>query len=704
MSQNEESLRLKVTQVGAEQVANQLKQLASAQDKVVKATVQQDAAQKQTSRSLNDLDSQVEKSTRLYNDYAAAKAKAAKDDGNGSSGIKLNSVERGVNSANSLIQNQQVNQAVGLIGNITGALDDFNPVALLAATAAAAIGVAINAFTESAQRATTAAKEAVAETNKNLDIAFNAKQQAQTKTKEQLAQDYDNIRAELDLANQKLEAAKERKAANDAEYASLGSSINPLRRSDLGAAGQSYDEDIKKLQSAASDLQTQLTTTAAAMKDTAGAAKELEAQQLEAAQNHLATMQRNEQLSARLNELTATGTSKQIEARIDSITREISTLEQYQAAAVEYAQSLKQGTAENKLASDQAEAFGNQIEALRTEQERLTSSTLDLVKAREAEAAAIEYQKKQNEELAQAAKDYNADLDKLNQQDQASRDKLRDALTGILDQAVKAAEDAYAKLVQARADLAKDLGREEDKAARDAAKTRIDNAIKENEQEQDVYKAYRRKLLSIQQQEDESSFEAALNRDFSSLFNIGRSSNIQRQNAAQEERDSIEDTRTAYQRQNEELVRSLENERNERLIANQQRIADAVTAYQQERVQIDAQRKDQEAKAQAARVKEKAALDAQYTTRLQAAQNEIALISQTEQQRVAIMSAAQNALIDQARRILSAASGGSTAAGASGNNLSLSQTYNITSGTDATGVKNLVKSETVSAVKKLIGQ
>lgn len=704
MPGNDEQLNLIVSQQGAQEVVNQLNKVAAAEDKVTAAAKSNAAAARQQQSSLLDLDKQVEKSTRLFNDYAAAKSKAAKagEDG-GSGGFKLNEVERGLNSSAALLGSNPISEGVRLIGDITGAIGDFNPVALAAAVAAAGVTTALKLLSDSAERAANAQQGLIDAANTAFDINFNAKELAQQKTKEQLAQEYDNIKAEIDLNAQKTEAAKQRKAAIDADYASLGSSINPQRRNDLGASGQKEVDELARLQTELAGLQNQLSTTSAAMNDTTHAAKALEQQQLQGAQEHLAAMQRNEQLVVRLNDLTATGTTKQIEARIAAITREISTLETYQSAAIEYAQSLEQGSEANRLASQQAESYGKQIDTLRTEQERLTGSTLELVKAREAEAAAIEYQKKQNEELAAAAKSYNDDLTRLNQQDEASRQKLRDSMDSIFDQAVKAAQSAYDKLVQAQADLERDLSREEDKAARDAHRTRIENAIKENEQEQDIYKSYRRKLRDIQNQEDEASFEAALNRDFSSLFNIGRNANSQRNQAAQDERDQIEDTRTAYQRQNDELLRSLETERQERLIANQQRIQDAIDTYNQERLQIDAQRRDQEAKAIAQRAREKAALDQQYQIRLQAAQNEIALVSRTEQERVAIMAAAQNALIQQARAILTATSGGSTGAGASGNNFNFSQTNHITSGANADAVGDIVEKRTIRVIKSVTG-
>lgn len=663
---NDETLGLRITETGADPAAAKLNKLDAAALRVLKTTERQTMINKVEQKSLLDLERGYESARKRIDDYTAAKTRANKvsgDTGKSSGGDKLNTIERALNSTASLPLNNEVSQGIRLVSDFAGAIGDFNPIALAASAAAAAVAFGLKLLTESADRAAAAQQYAIDEANKNFDINFNAREQAQQKTREQLAADYDNIQAELTNTQLKLDAAKNRKAAIDEEFAGLGSSLNPQRRADLGGSGAKEAEEITRLEAAARDLQTQLTTTTFAMQGTTLATKELAAQQTAAAQDHLAAMTRNEQLSQRLADLTATGTSKQIESRIEGITREIGVLSQYQAAATEYAQSLEQGSEANRIASAQAEAYGTQIASLQLEQERLTSSTLALVKAREAEASAIAYTQQQATETAAAVKKYNDELAALNEKDADSREKLRDALIGIIEEAEKAAQDALNTLLEARASIATDFARDEDKAARDAATERINIQINSYRQELDVYKNYKRQLRDIERKAQDDSFDLILNRDFSGLFNLNRGTEIAKRDAGQAERDAIEDTREARQQQNEDLIRSLETERQGRLIALDQRLADATTAYQTEQLQIAAQRKEAETKAQAARVKEKALIDQQSAYLVQSRQNELLFISKTEQERVAILASAQNALIEQARRLLSVVTGGGSSSG-----------------------------------------
>lgn len=552
----------------------------------------------------------------------------------------------------------------GLAEGLTPALGAtgaaFGAVGLaIAPIAAAALGLVVifKALQDSAERATKAEQDLINQRENQLDINYKIKQEAQDKTKEQLAQEYDNIKAEYDLVQQKLELAKAAKASIDQQYTDLGSSFNPQKRGDLKGQGETEQTRINDLTKELLGLQDQLVVTTGAQQDATQAQKEAAAVTLEAAQNHLAAMQENQRMQSQLDELAATGTSKQAQAMVEANERQLASLQAYQKAAVEYAQSLKQGSEGNRLASAQAEAYGHQIDLLTQQNELLTSSTIPVIEAREKEAAAAAYQKKQFEETAAAVKDYNADVAKINDSLQTNKDKLVETLDGIFEQAQKAAESALDKLTQRRNDIARDFARDDQKAERDKQTKIIDIQIAAQRAEVDTYKNYRRKLRDIQKQADEDSFELALNRDFSGLFNLDRSTESAKNAAAQEERDAIDDSREARQRNLDDLARSIEVERQERQIALQQNIADAVAAYQMERAQIDAQRKEAEAKARAAAQREQQLLQQQLDARAQAIRAELQLIHQGEQTRLEITNQAMQALVNQARQLLAALSG-----------------------------------------------
>lgn len=534
------------------------------------------------------------------------------------------------------------------------------------AAAVLAVVVVLKALEESAKRAAAAQQAEIDARNKNLDLEFQIKQDAQNKTKEQLAQEYDNIRAQYDLAQAKLDLARQEKARIDAEYASLGASINPQRRSDLGAAGKAEQDNIDNLTKEVKGFQDQLVVATGAMQDSVHVQKEAGQVALQAAQDHLAAMQENQRMQSQLDELAATGTSTQAQAMVEANNRQLTSLKAYQSAAIEYAQSLKQGSEENRLASEQAEAYGKQIELLTQQNERLTTSTIPIIEAREKEAAAAAYQKQQFEETAEAVKGYNDDVAKLNDSIKSSKDKLVETLDGIFEQAQKAAESALDKLIQRRNDLARDFARDDQKLERDRQAKIIDIQIAAQQAEVDTYKNYRRKLRDIQKQADEDSFELILNRDFSGLFNLNRDTETAKNDAAQEERDAIEDQREAKGRQLEDLQRSNERERAERQIALQQQITDAIVAYQQERALIEQQRREAETKARAAAQREQQLLQQQLDARASAIRAELQLIQLGEKTRLEITNQAMQALVNQAKQLLAAFSSAGKSSGGGG--------------------------------------
>lgn len=535
----------------------------------------------------------------------------------------------------------------------------------IAPIAAAVLGVVtvLNLLKQSSEEAAKQEQARIDAEQHQLDQNFQIKQEAQAKTREQLAQDHDNLQAEFDLVRQKLDLAKARKAQIDKEYADLGSSFNPQARSDLGAQGEARQKEIDDLTKQFATLQDQLVTTDAAMTSTIQDEKELADTRLKSAQQTITQMQQQQQLQVQYDTLKATGSSKQVQGTIEANNRQIASLNAFQKAAADYAATLKVGTEEHTLAAQAAQSYFDQITELQNQNQQLTDSVLPVIQAREKETAALEYQKKQLQETADAVKKYNADVETLNGKLDDSRQKLVDTLDAIFENAQKAAEQALQKLEQRRADLLQNASRDEEKQERANAQKRIDILINEQRQEADTYKAYRRKLRDIQQQADEQSFDLILNRDFAGLFNLNRQTQFQKNQAAQEEQDAIADERAARQQNLDDLARSIAIERQERQIALAQQLNDAVTAYQQERQQIEIQRRDAEIKARAAAAREQQLLQQQLDTRAAAIRSELTLIQQGEEQRLAITAQAMQALVNQAQQLLSAFSGGSGGGG-----------------------------------------
>ncbi len=407
------------------------------------------------------------------------------------------------------------------------------------------------------------------------------------------------------------------------------------------------------------DLLTQaLDANVGATKDATEAEKKLAEQRT---QGFLTSAKEAMDLEKSLFELSKMN-SKQMQDRIDALNEESMELE----TGIAIIQASGDTSAE---AAKQLTEYQVQLAKNGGELKRLTDSLPDAKKT-EAAADALKYHNQQMEDTIDSVKQYNADVADLNTKISENGTKLTEALQQIIDNAAEAAQKALDKLNQKREEIATQFARDGQKADRDAAYKQINIAIKEHEQELDIYKNYRRKLRDIQKQADEQSFALALDRNFSGLFDLNRQTDAAKNQAAQDEKDAIDDAQTQRQRNLDDLTHSLEQERQERQIAMQYQIADAINAYQLERQQIEIQRRDAETKARAAAAREAALLQQQLEARAAAERQQLILIQQAEGQRLQITQQANAALIAQAQQLLAAFSGGgmnsSSSSGTSG--------------------------------------
>lgn len=703
MSQNEDELRLRIIETGADQVSGKLKQLTAAQTKVIDATKAQTAANRAETSSLLELERQITKGKKLWEEFGSAKTKASQAGAGGANtdrivgaaGRAAGAISPGLGSTVRDIQDiQEFGKSLG----------DISKVAVGAGVGIGAATFALAKLQEQAQRV----KEAAA-------IELNARAEVigfiQTATK-----------AEIDA---RIEELRQRQAINKAiaddansVYQQLDSQTNVIGK--LNAALGTNQGELAAAKAAADKANAALgeTNTALNLLEQAAAANFAPTERLAEKEKELADIR------AKATEQGIQYIVNEKKFQQEAIQLSTQQIKQRQLDIANEKERINLEITARQAAGDTSGKLDElviRLAELGNQETFLAGTATDLAKAREAEAQAMDYQQQQLKETAAAVKQYNSDIEALNQKDLESREKLRDALIEIVDQAQKAAEAALDKLLQTRAELQRDLSRDEDKAARDAAVERINIQIDSYSQEIDAYKAYKRRLRDIDLKAQDDAFNLALNRDFAGLFESNRQVDIAKRDAAQAVRDQIEDAREARLRQLEDLQRSLEVERQERLIAFQQRLADAQAAYVQEQAQIEVQRREAEAKAQAARIKEKAAIDQQYATRLQAAQNELNLISQTEQQRINIMASAQNALIAQAQQLLAAVSSfgggggggggflpsaGSQAFGGGGRGggsfqFNLSQSFS--GGFNEQRLAELSKDQTVKVVKQLLG-
>lgn len=674
MADDNEKLVLDIEVKNQQKSVSALKSIDAAANKVLSTTKAQTAANKTETSSLLELEKQL---TKVSKAKAAGSGSGSGSGGTGdkvlgAAGRALGAVSPGAGSALRDLED---------IKEFGASLGDISKVAVGAGVGIGAAALALAALQAQASKVKEAAQ-----------VELNARSEVigfiQTASKEEIKARVDELRqkkainqAIADDANGVFQQLDQNTNIIGKLNAALGTN-----QGELSAAKENADKANKALgetDTALTLLEQALTAGVRSEKAYADAIKQSSEARTKAT---LASADEALSLTKKLADEQKLN-FKQIQDRIDAIGVENRALQ----SAIDVIQLSGDTSAEAAKKITEYQVAQGKLGAELTRLGDLKPVVMNL----EAEAAAREYANKQQLETIDIVKQYGSDVSTLNAKLDDNKNKLIESLDEIFANAQKAAEDALQKAQQARAELVRDAGREEEKAARDAERSRLDILIKSHQSEVDLYKSYRRKLRDIQKNADEQSFELALNRDFSGLFNLNRDTDIQKNNAAQDERDAIEDEAVARQRNLEDLSRSIEAERQERGIALQQRIADEVAAYQQERAQIEAQRKDAEAKTKAQYAKEAQLLQQQLDTRTRTAQQDLALVQQTESQRLQIYQNANIAFLAQAQALLSALT--------TANRPNVNVTQNITSGADAKQVGNIAATKTVQVVKQLIG-
>lgn len=552
--------------------------------------------------------------------------------------------------------------ALGAMGASFAAL---SVIILPIAAAVAAVALVMKLLQDNANAAAKATKDALAAEEARVNQTLDIQNQANTATREALDAQAENLQFELDLRQKQLAQAQETKRLIDEEYAALGESFNPSRRSELGASGQEAQTEIDRLSEAVNGLTTQYVNNRAAADSLTLAERELEQARTDAAEKHLAEMQYNESLLVRLRELEATGTSEQTQARIDSIQRELGVLAQYQQAATEYAQSLEQGSEANRLASERAEEYGNQIARLQTEQDALTNSVLPLIEAREKEAAAVEDLQKTQDDLIAATKQYNEDVASIEAKSREAQSALLDRysqkLIDIADQAAEAAENALTKLIERRDALAQDFAQGELDAAKQQQLERMDAQVAFQREEAKAARDHARDLQRIQRDAKDKEFDLILNRDFAGLFNLRRQTARQIEESNISYNDQRRDRLEAFQQETADREAQYEIERQARFAKYQQDLAEAAAQYQREQAQIEANRRTALSKAQTAFNQEQQLLaqkyQTEYNTMRSAYEAELQLVAQGGQARVEYERQIQLAIIQQYKAVLASITG-----------------------------------------------
>ena len=404
------------------------------------------------------------------------------------------------------------------------------------------------------------------------------------------------------------------------------------------------------------------------------------------------------------DKLIRTGTTKQVDDQIADI--------EARKAAINAANG-KAG-----LSVDQIVQFAQELDALDTKEQDLTTNVRPLVAAREAEAEAAKKTATAVKELAgeiekskQLTSDYQlavGDITQKGLQERADLEKqYADKRIELAIKAKDAAIDALNKLTEKQQDLATSLGNDLSKENRATADKQLQEQIQFNRQEVADATDHVRRLQDIRRSAQASEQTDLLNRNFTNL--LTRRIDVNRQ---------ITDENTRYQRQQQDRITAAQNTRDddirqaaitrrERLISYQQALTDAQTVYQREGQQRQlAQQRQLQADQRAEVVAEQqlaTKISRELSLRQQGYSRELQLLSAQEAARAQIIaSAAAKALTPYANSAINGLSnlvsgflsGGSTTHATQNNNF-----Y----GVDTNSVLNLVNGTFTKLVRQVIG-
>ncbi|PJF39242.1 MAG: hypothetical protein CUN54_09140, partial [Phototrophicales bacterium] len=306
---------------------------------------------------------------------------------------------------------------------------------------------------------------------------------------------------ELEIARLNLESLQSRKEELDQDIRSRrggeigGEILDTLIRTPLGAAAAAISGDVAELrgelqatESALSEANLEFTnlteqnriltevlnSSAVASNDAAEAERQRQEQIADSNRQAFEDNQRFIQqladtgLNARVNALVNAhdATLEQVESQIEGLRTEIEARRNLIEAG--------------GLTQDQVTQLSREIGLFQAEL-RAVEAILPEVTAREKERRAVLEAQEQREELANIVRDFNEDTLAIQQQGfeekAALEEKFADALVATAEKAADAAEKALDKLIQQRAKLELELGRDLASAERDQRLERFDEVI-----------------------------------------------------------------------------------------------------------------------------------------------------------------------------------------------------------------------------------
>lgn len=270
-----------------------------------------------------------------------------------------------------------------------------------------------------------------------------------------------------------------------------------------------------------------------------------------------------------------------------------------------------------------------------------------------------EFIQQQAEEITEAVKSYNTEIEQLELQKQQNildiNKRFADDQIQIAKDRVKAEEAALLDLERDRAKMLRDFNNDTGKAERDQRFKELEKVIDFQRKERDAAQAHVDKLEDIRNKARQREQEALLNLDFAALFQISEDTNTEMASAQGDFDRQRQERSQALADETSDMMREFEHQRNERAIEFQNQLNERSIAYHQQREDIQRQTAERLQMAQQAHQVELQQLQQKYQAELslrqQAIQKELEFLMMSERQRQAFLQAEQQKLLNQAANL-----------------------------------------------------
>ncbi len=379
----------------------------------------------------------------------------------------------------------------------------------------------------------------------------------------------------------------------------------------LSPAGKALKDNIKELTEELSGAEFQINAYNQALASQQVIARDAAQAQTEALGRTITTLDEMTRRRLQAEELGLSSTRESIDARIAAYQRESAAIDEQIAQL----QPLSETSAE---ASDEIQRLVDRQHTLAMETAALNEVTIPLIAQREAEAAVLERQthldERRKEMLEKTAAIEQSRLAYLQDLSDAE-EEIGENRKALLDQFEEKIGDVGIKLAQSISGLARDMLRENEKAARKlgdeiaAANRELADSEQDMRSEslskiKDLYERHQREIISIQNTAQNSILDAQLDRDARALGAATRErdqrikeTDTQLEEETKQEKDALEQQIKEARRANEIKIRDLktsfQQERRERLIANRQKLDDLRQAAKAELQLLYNQRTEQ---------------------------------------------------------------------------------------------------------------